>query len=608
MHHENRKEKNGQHTERRAEMTEICSEKNMQVQQRPGRLLRDEDVAVLESLQEETSGYFEGMIEYLERFIESGIEEGRFSEEEARADLEIALWYAYACNNVDDYEHYYMTVQWMPSSQKNADGCGAWYYRYSCALMYCGRLQEALKYAEEGTRQQPEYPWSWLQTAKLKSHFGDRKGALASVERGLSLVPEDYEFLTLRREIQEGKSLAEMEYHYIDPDSDHMLQSGMAEDSAGKLQAISGILCDEEALKAIRRIFDPDEWEADSPYCMCRFHIGGKELSGIFCMNEAALSKMNPDWLRDQKEKLASGDYFLLHRGKNSYVLKAVVFGRDYSTELLYHDPEHDQSFQICVRRNGVEADLPEPLLLDMALNEMEKYYNDSARHSEAEGAAGNDGAGEESFPGSLYFSGGSEPMFLLYRRENGVIYYAECRAQGTDIAEHSGIVGEQGRTEIHSCENFEEHEEFMNVFRQWYISQGYEEWPEEEQNWVAVRLPVNPVHFDDMSAVLSEETADRQEMTAWLLDEAFSRTGLGWVDGWEIEQRQDEPGDFAFEVYCIAVETNGVVETVRRALEEKVDCSGLRISVLEPGREEYRLLYSADDTDTEKNRAEKSV
>ena len=261
MHHENRKEKNGQHTERRAEMTEICSEKNMQVQQRPGRLLRDEDVAVLESLQEETSGYFEGMIEYLERFIESGIEEGRFSEEEARADLEIALWYAYACNNVDDYEHYYMTVQWMPSSQKNADGCGAWYYRYSCALMYCGRLQEALKYAEEGTRQQPEYPWSWLQTAKLKSHFGDRKGALASVERGLSLVPEDYEFLTLRREIQEGKSLAEMEYHYIDPDSDHMLQSGMAEDSAGKLQAISGILCDEEALKAIRRIFDPDEWE-----------------------------------------------------------------------------------------------------------------------------------------------------------------------------------------------------------------------------------------------------------------------------------------------------------------------------------------------------------
>ena len=104
-------------------------------------------------------------------------------------------------------------------------------------------------------------------------------------------------------------------------------------------------------------------------------------------MNEAALSKMNPDWLRDQKEKLASGDYFLLHRGKNSYVLKAVVFGRDYSTELLYHDPEHDQSFQICVRRNGVEADLPEPLLLDMALNEMEKYYNDSARHSEAEGA-----------------------------------------------------------------------------------------------------------------------------------------------------------------------------------------------------------------------------
>ena len=583
-------------------MTEICSEKERKKQRQTGRLLSDGDVAALESLQEETSGYFERMIEYLERFIDSGVEEGRFSEEEARADLEIALWYAYACNNVDDYEHYYMTVQWMPFSQKNAEGCGAWYYRYSCALMYCGRLKEALKYAEEGTGQQPDYPWSWLQLAKLRSHFGDTEGAFSAVERGLTLVPDDYEFLTLRREIREGRSLAEMEYHYIDPDSDRMLQCGMTEDSEGKLRAISGILCDERALEEIRRIFEPVEWEADSPYCMCRFLIGGRELSGIFCMNEAALSKMNPDWLRDQKEKLASGDYFLLHRGKNSYVLKAVVFGRDYSTELLYHDPESDQSFQICVRRNGVEADLPEPLLLDMALGEMEKYARHSADGGEMSGALPENGGDAEPASGPLYFESGSEPMFLLYRRENGVIYYAECRAEGTDIAEHSGIVGEQGKTEIHSCENFEQYEEFMQVFRQWYTSQGYRELTEEEQNWVAVRLPVNPVHFDEMSAVLSEETADRQEMTAWLLDEAFSRTGLGWVDGWEIEQRQDEPGDFAFEVYCIAVETSGVVETVRRALEEKVDCSGLRVSVLEPGCEEYRLLYSADGMDAGEN------
>ncbi len=574
-------------------MTENYSEREEYRQ--PESLLSDGDIAALESMQEETSGYFERMIDYLEQFIESGIRQERFSEEQARSDLGIALWYAYACNNVDDYEHYYMAAQWMPDSEKNAQGCGAWYYRYSCALMYCGRLKEALKYAAEGVRQEPDYPWGWLQLAKLRSHFGDREGAVSAVEKGLLLVPQDYEFLTLRREIEENRSLAEMEYHYIDPDSDRLLQSGGMEDSEGKLRAIAGIICDEQALEEIRSIFSPVEWEADSPYCMCRFFIGERELRGIFCMNEAALSKMNPDWLRDQKKKLSSGDYFLLHRGENSYVLKAVVFGRDYSTELLYHDPEKDQSFQICVRRNGVEADLPEPLLLDMALNEMEKHAQYGVSDAEEIRAPGQE---TDIISGSLHPENSTEniePMFLLYRRDDGVIRYAECRAEGMNIAEHSGIVGEQGKTEIHSCENFEEYREFMKVFRQWYTSQGYSEWPEEEQNWVSVRIPVSPLRFDDVSAVLSEETADRQELAAWLLDEALTRTGLGWVDGWEIEQRQDGPEDFAFEIYCITVEIAGVVDTVLQALGEKIDCSGLKISVLEPEEEEYRLLYSAD-------------
>ena len=30
--------------------------------------------------------------------------------------------------------------------------CGMWYYRYSCALLYCGRLEEALAYAEKEWR------------------------------------------------------------------------------------------------------------------------------------------------------------------------------------------------------------------------------------------------------------------------------------------------------------------------------------------------------------------------------------------------------------------------------------------------------------------------
>lgn len=77
-----------------------------------------------------------------------------------------------------------------------------WYYRYSVALMYCGRLEEALNYAEKGIQEEPGYPWIWLQAGKLRSHFGDKAGALEAVAHGLALEPDDYEFLTLKKKLK----------------------------------------------------------------------------------------------------------------------------------------------------------------------------------------------------------------------------------------------------------------------------------------------------------------------------------------------------------------------------------------------------------------------
>ena len=79
--------------------------------------------------------------------------------------MQIALWYAFACLNLDDYIHYYRAAEWMKDSEKNATGCATWYYRYSVALMYCGRLEEALEYAERGALEEPDYPWIWLHLA-----------------------------------------------------------------------------------------------------------------------------------------------------------------------------------------------------------------------------------------------------------------------------------------------------------------------------------------------------------------------------------------------------------------------------------------------------------
>ena len=149
-------------------------------------LLTQEDIEELESLSE---GYFYDILQYIQNFISEGISEGRFNREEAEHDLEIALWVSYACNNIDEYEYYYMSYQWLSDVEDLAQGCGVWYYRYSCALMYCGKLKQALRYAEKGVKEDPEYPWGWLQLAKLRSHFGDKEGALAANDQ--VLAPSD---------------------------------------------------------------------------------------------------------------------------------------------------------------------------------------------------------------------------------------------------------------------------------------------------------------------------------------------------------------------------------------------------------------------------------
>ena len=284
-------------------------------------LLSQPDIDALEAMQDGSSGYFYRMLSYLEQFIQKGAAEGRFTREEAQADLEIALWYSYACNNIDDYEHYYQAAQWMPASEGAAGGCGTWYYRYSCALMYCGRLEEARLYAERGVAEEPDYPWGWLQAAKLRSHFGDRAGALEAVDRGLALEPGDYEFTVLRQEILDGRNLEEMENHYIDPEADRQLAAGELDEEtvSDKLTALSGILCREDSLNAIKAALSPERWEADNPYCTGTLALEGRQVEFRFFMNEAALSKLNALWVTRLVRKLPE----LVRRGLAFLSLKA---------------------------------------------------------------------------------------------------------------------------------------------------------------------------------------------------------------------------------------------------------------------------------------------
>ena len=330
------------------------------IHEETGSLLSAEDIETLESFDEGTTGYFEKMLGWLEDFIKSGVEEGRFSEKQAHQDLQIALWYAFACLNLDDYIHYYRAAEWMKDSEKNATGCATWYYRYSVALMYCGRLEEALEYAERGALEEPDYPWIWLHLGKLRAHFGDKSGALDAVKQGLKLEPGDYEFLTLKKEIKAGATLEQMEYHWINPDADQTLQRGLDENADDKQCAIACIRVDEAGLAEFYELFHPERYsyEKNSPCCEFQYPVQEHLVELSFRMNEAGLSKMGTDWLRQLKERLDSGEW-LTHtpEGEPEGILTGVFVDQTRRIGLVYQQPGDDQYFQIFLNPDGTKAD-----------------------------------------------------------------------------------------------------------------------------------------------------------------------------------------------------------------------------------------------------------
>lgn len=335
-------------------------ESEPQVDPETGSLLSKKDMETLASFEDGVSGYFGKMLTWLENFIDQGIKERRFTERQARRDLEIALWYAYACNNLDAYRYYYKAVQWMKDSEQNAKGCATWYYRYSAALMYCGRLEEARDYAEQGILEEPDYPWIWLQAGKLRSHFGDKEGALEAAARGLALVPGDYEFLTLKKEIEAGEPLERMEYHWINPDADRTLQQGLDEDSDDKQRAISCISINAEGLKTFWDIFGskPENYIANAPFTQFPCTVNGRTFELAFLMNEAGMSKLHADWLVRLKEWIKDGRWLERnHPDGREASLDTVLVGLDYRIGLLYKLAEEEQYFQIFLKPDGTEED-----------------------------------------------------------------------------------------------------------------------------------------------------------------------------------------------------------------------------------------------------------
>lgn len=320
-----------------------------QIHEDTDSLLSPEDIEAIENLQDDHTGYFEKIYDYLNNFVDAGVSEGRFTYDQAKEDLTLCLWYAYACLNIGQYSFYSRAAEWLSHAEKNAQGCGMWFYRYSVALMYTGKTDEAFRYAEEGTEQEADYPWIWLQAAKLRAFYGKKQEALDAAEQGLKLVPGDYEFTVLKEEILRGASIEEMELHWINPLADQDLQNGLDEDEKKeKLQAISCIRTDKENLADILALFGPDEnsFVRNDPYCHFSYQVQGNSIDLHFLMNDAGLSKFKIDWMKNFKKKLDS-EVWLSAADENNEQgqLTAVYVRLDQSIALIYQNSDDKEAF-----------------------------------------------------------------------------------------------------------------------------------------------------------------------------------------------------------------------------------------------------------------------
>ena len=90
-----------------------------------------------------------------------------------------------------------------------------------------------------------------------------------------------------------------------------MLQQGLGEDVDDKQRALACIRVDKAGLAEFYELFHPERYnyKKNSPCCEFQYPVKEHLVELSFRMNEAGLSKMGTDWLRQLKERLDSGEW-----------------------------------------------------------------------------------------------------------------------------------------------------------------------------------------------------------------------------------------------------------------------------------------------------------
>ena len=100
-------------------------------------VLTKTDFEFLEALDDGATIYSWRIAQYVEDKIAMGVAKGRFTVEEARADLPSALLLGHALLNMNDYAAYARAFTVLKGAEAAAKTSGVWHYRMACAALYC---------------------------------------------------------------------------------------------------------------------------------------------------------------------------------------------------------------------------------------------------------------------------------------------------------------------------------------------------------------------------------------------------------------------------------------------------------------------------------------
>lgn len=285
---------------------------------------------------------------YLHEILE-GIEqiqkENGYTDEEMDNDLDTALWKAYVYNNMDSYEFYELSEKTLAKVKDKGINNGIWCYRYSCALVYLRKYEEALEYSRHGVKVEPDYPWGYLQLGRLCYKFNLIDEAYKAIEKGLELVPNDYEFLTLKDDIENNRGFAYTISHYINEEVDKSYDKRLLniddEELYSSFQSLSEIEKELEILHKSDKHQKIIDIILNLPKEQLNYDILGKLARAYNNIGEYEKGLETLMQIKDKGEDTALWNY---RAGYSCYYMKNYEEAEKYFTTCLKINPDEDDA------------------------------------------------------------------------------------------------------------------------------------------------------------------------------------------------------------------------------------------------------------------------